>query len=72
MPCGGLCHAAVYAMRRFMPCGGLWKTWIVRITAWLQSQAGSVGYAKNLHQRFERLNLVEIAEASVRISRRHC
>jgi hypothetical protein len=38
-----------------MPCGGLWKAWIVCITAWLQIQVWSVGCAKELHHRFERL-----------------
>jgi hypothetical protein len=38
-----------------MPCGGLWKTWIVRIAGWLQSQVGSVGCSQELHHRFERL-----------------
>jgi len=39
-----------------MPCGGLWKTWSVRITAWYQIQVGAVGCAEDLDHRFERLN----------------
>jgi len=33
----------VNAMRWLMPCGGLWKTWIVRIVAVFQIQAGAAG-----------------------------